>query len=261
MLLPPHSRVQSHFQSFFLRRTLRRSCRTMERSLTPQCLAASIGEEWIDVTFSIGDTAILKQVTGIAEPGKLTAVMGPSGSGKTTLLNVLSGRQRTRGYSRTGDEKRRVQFSGEIFARRTSQPTTFFRGKTAYVFQDNALSDTDTARECLDFSAYLRLSRTISKEKRDQLVDKLLADLHLQDTKVIVGGPLKKGLSGGEQKRVAVGVELISNPQMLFLDEPLSGLDSYNAFTLMHTLKSLALTGVPVVMTLHQPLSKPMREL
>ncbi|CAE7931947.1 ABCG14, partial [Symbiodinium sp. KB8] len=116
--------------------------------------------------------------------------------------------------------------------------------------------DTDTARECLEFSAYLRLSRNVSKAKRDQLVDKLLADLHLEDSPVIVGGPLKKGLSGGQQKRVAVGVELISNPQMLFLDEPLSGLDSYNAFTLMHTLNRLALTGVPVVMTLHQPSSE-----
>jgi len=233
------------------------SCWAMDQaSLIPQSFTASLGEEWIDVTFAIGDTAILKEVTGIAQPGKLTAVMGPSGSGKTTLLNVLSGRQRTSGYTRTGDEKNEVTFSGEIFARREKQQTTFFRGKTAYVFQDNALMDTDTARECLEFSAYLRLSRNVSKAKRDQLVDKLLADLHLEDSPVIVGGPLKKGLSGGQQKRVAVGVELISNPQMLFLDEPLSGLDSYNAFTLMHTLNSLALTGVPVVMTLHQPSSE-----
>mmetsp|Transcript_61622 Transcript_61622/g.144470 ORF Transcript_61622/g.144470 Transcript_61622/m.144470 type:complete len:691 (-) Transcript_61622:22-2094(-) len=225
-------------------------------SLIPQSFTASLGEEWIDVSFTIGDTPILNQVTGIAEPGKLTAVMGPSGSGKTTLLNVLSGRQRTSGYSRTGDDKQEVQFTGEVFARRMKVETAYFKGKTAYVFQDNALMDTDTARECLEFSAYLRLSRNVTKAKRTELVDRLLDELHLEDSKVIVGGPLKKGLSGGQQKRVAVGVELISNPQMLFLDEPLSGLDSYNAFTLMQTLNRLAHKGVPVVLTLHQPSSE-----
>ncbi|CAJ1432089.1 unnamed protein product [Effrenium voratum] len=213
-----------------------------------------------EVCFAIGDHPILKNVTGMAQPGKLTGVMGPSGSGKTTLLNVLSGRQRLKGYSRqrmTGNDKQEVHFSGDIYARGRPVSTSYFRGKTAYVFQDNALMDSDTPRECLEFSAYLRLSRNVSKSQRNQLVEKLLVDLHLEDAAtVIVGGPLRKGLSGGQQKRVAVGVELISNPQMIFLDEPISGLDSYNAFTLMHTLHKLARTGVPVVLTIHQPSSE-----
>lgn len=216
-----------------------------------------LGEEWQDICFDIGKTSILKNVTGIASPGRLTGVMGPSGSGKTTLLNVLSGRQRTSGYSRTGSNKQEVHFSGEVFARGRPVSTSFFRGKTAFVFQDNALMDSDTAREALQFSAYLRLSRNVSKSKRDQLVERLLEDLHLEDAaEVIVGGPLRKGLSGGQQKRVAVGVELISNPQMIFLDEPISGLDSYNAFTLMQSLNKLSHTGVPVVLTIHQPSSE-----
>ncbi|CAK9041564.1 unnamed protein product [Durusdinium trenchii] len=219
--------------------------------------SASLGEEWVDLSFAIGKTPILKRVTGIASPGRLTGVMGPSGSGKTTLLNVLSGRQRTSGYSRTGSNKQEVNFSGEVFARGRPVKTSFFRGKTAFVFQDNALMDSDTPREALQFSAYLRLSRKVSKSKRDDLVEKLLDDLHLQDSSnVITGGPLRKGLSGGQQKRVAVGVELISNPQMIFLDEPISGLDSYNAFTLMQSLNKLSRTGVPVVLTIHQPSSE-----
>lgn len=116
-----------------------------------------LGEEWQDICFDIGKTSILKNVTGIASPGRLTGVMGPSGSGKTTLLNVLSGRQRTSGYSRTGSNKQEVHFSGEVFARGRPVSTSFFRGKTAFVFQDNALMDSDTARAALQFSAYLRL--------------------------------------------------------------------------------------------------------
>lgn len=219
--------------------------------------STALGEEWQDVCFSIGKTPILKNVTGIASPGRLTGVMGPSGSGKTTLLNVLSGRQRTSGYSRTGSNKQEVHFSGHVFARGNPVSTSFFRGKTAFVFQDNALMDSDTAREALQFSAYLRLSRNVKTSTRDQLVEKLLEDLHLEDAaEVIVGGPLRKGLSGGQQKRVAVGVELISNPQMIFLDEPISGLDSFNAFTLMQSLNKLSRTGVPVILTIHQPSSE-----
>eukprot|EP00434_Breviolum_minutum_P043935 symbB.v1.2.039184.t1/scaffold6391.1/size18462/1 len=108
---------------------------------------------------------------------------------------------------RTGSNKQEVHFSGHVFARGMPVSTSFFRGKTAFVFQDNALMDSDTAREALQFSAYLRLSRNVKKSTRDQLVEKLLEDLHLEDAaEVIVGGPLRKGLSGGQQKRVAVGV-------------------------------------------------------
>eukprot|EP00930_Biecheleria_cincta_P046880 TRINITY_DN32408_c0_g1_i1.p1 TRINITY_DN32408_c0_g1~~TRINITY_DN32408_c0_g1_i1.p1 ORF type:complete len:717 (+),score=113.06 TRINITY_DN32408_c0_g1_i1:63-2213(+) len=217
----------------------------------------SLGQEWRDITFGVGEHRILNGVTGMALPGKITAVMGPSGSGKTTLLNVLSGRQRTSGYSRSGNNKSEVSFSGEVFCRGRPVETTFFRGKTAYVFQDNRLLDSDTARESLEFSAFLRLPSSVDKARRQELVDKLIDDLNLDNCQdVVVGGPLRKGLSGGEQKRVAVGVELIAQPRMIFLDEPLSGLDSYNAFTLTQTLKELAGKGVPVVMTVHQPSSE-----
>jgi len=217
----------------------------------------SLGQEWRDITFGVGEHQILNGVTGMALPGKITAVMGPSGSGKTTLLNVLSGRQRTSGYSRSGNNKSEVSFSGEVFCRGTPVETTYFRGKTAYVFQDNRLLDSDTARESLEFSAFLRLPSSVDQTRRQELVEKLIADLNLDNCQdVVVGGPLRKGLSGGEQKRVAVGLELIAQPRMLFLDEPLSGLDSYNAFTLTQTLKALADKGVPVMMTVHQPSSE-----
>jgi len=85
-----------------------------------------------------------------------------------------------------------------------------------------------TVRECIDFAARLRTSNT--KEERDKKVDRIIEDLKLskcQNTKI--GGPLVKGISGGERKRTSIGVELITDPSLIFLDEPTTGLDSYTA--------------------------------
>lgn len=205
--------------------------------------------EWKDLTFSIDGKSILKAITGIVEPGRLTAVFGPSGSGKTTLLNVLAGRQRTTAKG--------MSFAGQIsVAGRIIDPSEF-RTNIAYVMQEDTMTPTATPRECLKFSAYLRLSRDISQQQRDEFVERLLTTLLLEKcANTLVGSALVKGISGGEKKRTAVGVELISNPKMLFLDEPLSGLDSYAAYTLMEVLKQLAEAGVPVLCTVHQPSSE-----
>lgn len=62
-----------------------------------------------------------------------------------------------------------------------------------------------------------------------------------------------KGVSGGERKRTSIGVELITDPSLVFLDEPTTGLDSYTAFGVMETLKELAAQGRTIVQTIHQP--------
>mmetsp|Transcript_1069 Transcript_1069/g.898 ORF Transcript_1069/g.898 Transcript_1069/m.898 type:complete len:115 (+) Transcript_1069:170-514(+) len=72
----------------------------------------------------------------------------------------------------------------------------------------------------------------------------------------MVGNQLKRGVSGGERKRTSVGVELITQPSMIFLDEPLTGLDSYGAVQTSRILKGLAQRGVTVMMTVHQPSSE-----
>ncbi|CAE8621696.1 unnamed protein product [Polarella glacialis] len=209
----------------------------------------ALSMEWKDLSFTIGGKQILKEVTGMAEPGRLTGVMGPSGSGKTTLLNVLAGRQNTGG--------RNMELSGTITASGRAVDPVSFRSNIAYVMQEDSLLAFETPRECLTFSAYLRLSRDISDEQRAEFVENLLATLHLESCAgTIVGSALVKGISGGEKKRTSVGVELITNPQMLFLDEPLSGLDSYAAYTLIEGLQQLAETGVPVLCTVHQPSSE-----
>ncbi|KAF4659897.1 hypothetical protein FOZ61_004419 [Perkinsus olseni] len=212
----------------------------------PEVKGASL--EWTDVDFVIKGKKILNSCTGILRPGELTAVLGPSGSGKSTLMNVLGGRQGLRGKGKS--------FSGEVSFNGKVQDPVNFRSHIAYVMQDDHLTATATPREVLEMSARLRMRDQDEKEIQ-ALVTDLLDSLKLTPCKdTVVGNGVIKGISGGERKRTSVGMELISKPQMIFLDEPLSGLDSYAAVTTMKVLKELARSGVAVMVTVHQPSSE-----
>jgi len=103
-----------------------------------------------------------------------------------------------------------------------------------------------TVRECLEFAAKLKLPGTL--EQKLARVDEIIAELRLgkcANTKI--GGPLIKGVSGGERKRTSIGVELITDPNLIFLDEPTTGLDSFTATSVMETLKDLAKSGRTIV--------------
>ncbi|CAE8676936.1 unnamed protein product, partial [Polarella glacialis] len=205
--------------------------------------------EWKDLSFTVHGKPILRHVTGMLEPGRLTGVIGPSGSGKTTLLNVLSGRQ--------NPHANHIELLGTISSFGRAVDPAVFRRNIAYVMQEDSLLPFETPRECLRFSAYLRLSTQVPNEQRLDFVERLLSTLQLHDCAgTIVGSALVKGLSGGERKRTSVGVELITNPKLFFLDEPVSGLDSYAAYSLIEVLKQLAAAGVPVLCTVHQPSSE-----
>ena len=109
-----------------------------------------------------------------------------------------------------------------------------------------------TVRECLEFAAKLKLPGTL--EEKLKRVDDILEELRLtkcQNTKI--GGPLIKGVSGGERKRTSIGVELITDPNLIFLDEPTTGLDSFTATSVMETLKDLSKRGRTIIQTIHQP--------
>lgn len=109
-----------------------------------------------------------------------------------------------------------------------------------------------TVRECLEFAAKLKLPGTL--EQKLKRVDDIIDELRLtkcQNTKI--GGPLVKGVSGGERKRTSIGVELITDPNLIFLDEPTTGLDSFTATSVMETLKDLSRKGRTIVQTIHQP--------
>jgi len=204
--------------------------------------------EWQEVSFSIGDKDILLNQEGIVVAGRLLGIMGPSGCGKTTLLNCISGRQKTSGWGK--------EYEGDVTVQGETINPVKYRSNISYVMQDDALIATETPRDCLQFAA--RTHPPFDKsDVRLQKVDTLLANLQLEDcADTKVGSATVKGISGGERKRTAIGVEFISEPQVLFADEPLSGLDSYNAYTLVKSLKSMSMSGIPVAMTIHQPSSE-----
>jgi len=201
--------------------------------------------KWDNIKLTIGDKEILKDISGYSNSGELTALMGPSGAGKSSLLNVLAGRVLSGG-------KKKIE--GTISVNGTVVRPENYRSKIAYVMQEDSIYATSTAREALEFSARLRLPDTIDIADRKALIDDLLTSLgldHVQNT--YVGSEFVRGLSGGEKKRVAIGIELVTNPSMLFLDEPTSGLDSYSALQVVKILRSLSQAGCAVLCTIHQP--------
>lgn len=131
------------------------------------------------------------------------------------------------------------------------------RQSIAFVAQDDSLQATATVREAIHFSAKLRLPKSRTDDKNlNELVERMMTELGLLScADTIVGSPLIKGISGGERKRTSVGVELVTQPKLIFLDEPTSGLDSYSAMQLCKVLKKVARAGSSVLFTIHQPSS------
>lgn len=122
--------------------------------------------------------------------------------------------------------------------------------------QDDIIFQYFTVREALVFAARLKLK--VSIEEQEKRVDRLLYNLDLlkcQNT--LIGGGLRKTISGGERKRTAIGMELVTDPSLVLLDEPTSGLDSFTAKQICKTLQNLAhKDGKCIVATIHQPSSE-----
>ena len=192
--------------------------------------------------------SILENCWGHIKGGQTCAILGPSGAGKSSLLNVLAGR------STAVDG---IDISHNVTIGGKQIDPVKFRSNIAYVMQEDSLMATATPKEALEFSANLRCPRGTTAEEIDKMVDDLLDLLGLKDcADVMIGNAMIKGLSGGQKKRVSVGVELITKPSLLFLDEPTSGLDSYNAYKLIQLLKETAKLNTAVLCTIHQPSSE-----
>ncbi|KAJ1723199.1 hypothetical protein LPJ53_002461 [Coemansia erecta] len=197
-----------------------------------------------DVKTKAGIRRVLHDISGEVYPGELVAIMGSSGAGKTTLLNVLSGR--VQGGRLYGD----IKFNGD-----KRNPHNFKR-MVAYVEQDDLLFAPLTVNETLTTSAKLRLPDTkySSDEKRER-VDTVMRQLrltHVRDSPI--GGYGARGVSGGERKRVSIGVELVTDPSILVLDEPSSGLDSSSAEMVVALTKEMSRErNLCTLMTIHQP--------
>jgi len=227
----------------------------LKKSASGDQLGSASGQDirWNGIEFSLGDKDkpkknILVDCWGDVKAGEVCAIMGPSGAGKSSLLNVLAGRSApSAGINISGS----VKVGGQVI-----NPVSF-RKNIAYVMQDDSLMSTATPREALRFSARLRLPPSTTDQDIEVMVAKMLAQLGLADcADTLIGGEMIKGISGGQRKRTSVGIEIITNPALLFLDEPTSGLDSYSALSLIDLLKEVARMPTAVLCTIHQPSSE-----
>lgn len=164
-------------------------------------------------------------------------------------MSILAGRLKSKGTLKITSDMR-------LNNQRVKPTSLGIRQQIAFVAQDDSLQITSTPRESIRFSAKLRLPRSMTDDELDTLTKRMLEELGLTKcADTIVGGPLLKGISGGERKRTSVGVELVVKPALVFLDEPTSGLDSYSAMQLIQVLKKVANAGSSVLFTIHQPSS------
>ena len=195
-----------------------------------------------DVTFKIGDATVLDTVSAHLQHGELVGLMGESGSGKTTLLNVLGGR------ASYGLQTGSLTLNSRPFSPRVSQHML------GYVPQAHILYKELTVYENLAYAAALRLHRDVGSERREQLIETALDLLGLQECRHFVCDPsIGERLSGGQMRRIGIGIELVCDPPIMLLDEPTSALDAVNTRLVVASLKDLARRGVLVIASLHQP--------
>ncbi|KAA8544091.1 hypothetical protein F0562_021732 [Nyssa sinensis] len=185
---------------------------------------------------------LLRCVTGKIMPGRVSAVMGPSGAGKTTFLSALAGKA-------TG-----CTMSGMVLINGKVESIHSYKKIIGFVPQDDIVHGNLTVEENLWFSARCRLSADLPKPEKVLVVERVIEALGLQNVRdSLVGTVEKRGISGGQRKRVNVGLEMVMEPSLLILDEPTSGLDSSSSLLLLRALRREALEGVNICMVLHQP--------
>ncbi|KAL2466646.1 ABC transporter G family member 10 [Abeliophyllum distichum] len=179
-----------------------------------------MGLGWKKGTRRDNTRCILKNVNCEAKSGEITAIAGPSGAGKTTLLEVLAGMIVP------------CRVSGHVLVNELPMDAAYFRRVSG---------------ACLR----LRGGSEMAKIRVETLLKELGLD-HIAGVRI--GSESSRGVSGGEKRRVAIGVDLVHDPAVLLLDEPTSGLDSASAFHVMLLLKSMAKNqGKTIVLTIHQP--------
>lgn len=182
---------------------------------------------------------VLKGVNFQAKPWEILAIMGPSGAGKSSLLEILSGKLTPQ--------------SASIFVNQKPIDKARFKKISGYVTQKDTLFPLLTVEETLMFSAKLRLR--LPQSQLSSKVKSLIQELGLSHVAAArVGDDRVRGISGGERRRVSIGVDVIHDPKVLILDEPTSGLDSTSALQIIDMLKNMAETrGRTIILSIHQP--------
>lgn len=186
----------------------------------------------------------IKKFSFKSESHLLVGIIGPSGSGKSTLLNLLNGTLKP--------NKGEVTINGINLHQHKDK----LKGIIGHVPQDDLLFEELTVYENLYFNAKLCFS-DYSEEKIKNTVERVLNELDLTDIKDLkVGNTIHKVISGGQRKRLNIGMELMREPAILFVDEPTSGLSSNDSTNLINTLREQTLRGKLVIMNIHQPSSE-----
>ncbi|XP_076720356.2 broad substrate specificity ATP-binding cassette transporter ABCG2-like isoform X4 [Callospermophilus lateralis] len=180
---------------------------------------------------------ILSDINGIMKPG-LNAILGPTGGGKSFLLDILAARKDPSGLS------------GEVLVNGAPRNANF-PCESGYVVQDDVVMATLTVRENLQFSAALRLPTTMTNQEKNERINKVIKNLGLSKVADVKVGT--QFISGGERKRTSIAMELITDPPILFLDEPTTGLDSSTASTVLLLLKRISEQGRTIIFSIHQP--------
>ncbi|XP_063709394.1 ABC transporter G family member 2-like [Culicoides brevitarsis] len=178
---------------------------------------------------------ILKNISGDFRAGELTAIMGPSGAGKSSLLDILSG------YVET--------YNGKVSVNGLPINMKQFRRQSAYIMQDCNLQPLLTVKEAMHFSSSLKIGDEMSKEDKKIRIEGIIKAIGLENAKKTLTGQL----SGGQLKRLAIALELVNNPPVMFFDEPTTGLDSSMSFQCISLLKQLSHQGRTIICTIHQP--------
>ncbi|XP_065211511.1 protein scarlet-like isoform X2 [Planococcus citri] len=193
---------------------------------------------------------IIHNVNGAVEAGTLVAILGASGSGKSTLMTVLANRA-PGGLHVNGDIRiGRKRIGG------------FIKYVSGFVYQDDLFIPTLTVFEHLNFMAKLRLDKDMGDEARKDLIYEVLTELGLMKVAHSRIGNSKFGnekmnLSGGERKRLSVATELLTDPSLLFCDEPTTGLDSFTALKVVSSLQHLVNERQKtIICSIHQPNDK-----
>ena len=194
------------------------------------------------VAVDAGGRRLLEGVSLVVQPGEMVAIMGPSGAGKSTLLSVLNGQT--------------VPASGRMIVGGLDLHDHFelFRGRIGFVPQDDILHADLTVHQALWYAARLRLPADTTDAEIETRIKAVIRQLGLEGTeRTRVGDQRKRGVSGGQRKRVNLAMELLTDPPILVLDEPTSGLSSVDALSVIELLRTLADSGKTILVTIHQP--------
>ncbi|WVQ83463.1 hypothetical protein IAT38_005604 [Cryptococcus sp. DSM 104549] len=201
---------------------------------------------------------ILKDVACECRSGEVLAILGGSGSGKTTLLNAIA--NRLTGLPTEHGEVAYYSAASVMAAGTMGRGKKLERSQVkkriGFVRQQDFLVECLTVRETLTYAARLRLPTHLSIQTIALIVEQTIDELGLRDAAdTVVGGPLRKGISGGEKRRLSIGCVLVTLPSVLILDEPTSGLDAFTSYLLLLTLSQLARRGRTIILSIHAPRS------